>query len=76
MMTDEFKSQTGMSTGRYAELMNEQSARINADERLAGWHFCRDFDGLLVGPGMPELESCRCMINRELYSSGKAKGSQ
>lgn len=23
-----------------------------------GWHYCSDWDGLLVGPGTPEAESC------------------
>lgn len=64
--TDEFRSLTGMSQGRYEELMDDQSARINNHERQSGWHFCRDWDGLLVGPGMIEMESCGCMINHEL----------
>jgi hypothetical protein len=23
-----------------------------------GWHWCSDWDGLLVGPGMDEMDSC------------------
>lgn len=30
-------------------------------EIAAGWHFCNEFDGLLVGPGMGELTVCHCL---------------
>lgn len=26
-----------------------------------GWHFCWEYDGLLVGPGCPELMECECL---------------
>lgn len=25
-----------------------------------GWHYCSDWDGLLIGPGMPEMACCTC----------------
>jgi hypothetical protein len=33
---------------------------LTAEEFRQGWHWCGDFDGLLVGPGMGELASCTC----------------
>jgi hypothetical protein len=33
---------------------------LTPEEIALGWHFCRDWDGLLVGPGTPELDSCHC----------------
>lgn len=25
-----------------------------------GWHYCHDWDGLLIGPGWPEMACCTC----------------
>ena len=33
---------------------------LTEEEMAAGWHYCYEFDGLLVGPGMGELECFRC----------------
>ena len=33
---------------------------LTKEEMAAGWHYCYEFDGLLIGPGMDELEYCRC----------------
>ena len=33
---------------------------LTEEEIAAGWHYCYEFDGLLVGPGMDELECCQC----------------
>ena len=31
------------------------------DEEISqGWHFCPDFDSLLIGPGEPEFDFCQC----------------
>jgi len=43
-------------------------AGLTADELAEGWHFCYDWDELLVGPPMPEYDGCGCSRN-------KAKGS-
>jgi len=45
---------------RWIELMTNHQSRLTPEEVAAGWHFCFDWDGLLVGPGMPEIEACRC----------------
>ena len=49
-----------MNHERWIELMNDQLARLSAADMDAGWHWCYEWDGLLVGPGMEELEACCC----------------
>ena len=51
---------------RYAELMNNEKAKLSKKERELGWHFCTDWDGLLVGPGMEEEEHCLCGLRDSL----------
>lgn len=51
-----------MTPERYNELMNPvRDVPLSEDEFILGWHFCNEFDGLLVGPGMHELQACRCL---------------
>lgn len=45
---------------RYALLMRDDNEQLTAREIAAGWHFCHEFDGLLVGPGMMEMTVCDC----------------
>lgn len=52
-----------LSNARYAELMDSPSLTLADDEKAAGWHFCPDWDGLLVGPSMLEWEGCNCDIH-------------
>lgn len=47
-----------MTDERWKHLMNDDKARLTPEERAEGWHFCHEFDGLLVGPGMRETEFC------------------
>ena len=35
---------------------------LRPEEMEAGWHWCHDWDGLLVGPGMHEAIFCNCNI--------------
>lgn len=49
-----------MTDYRYNLLM-EGPALLTEQELAAGWHFCAEFDGLLVGPGMGELRLCCCL---------------
>ncbi len=52
-----------MTDERWRELMNDESKKLTPEELAEGWHFCWDWDGLLVGPGMDELEMCHCIEN-------------
>lgn len=46
-----------MTPGRY-RVVDELGAGLTSEESAAGWHFCPDWDQMLVGPGMPEYEVC------------------
>lgn len=49
-----------MNDERWKELMDASEPVLTPAEIIAGWHFCWDWDGLLVGPGMMEKEFCTC----------------
>lgn len=49
-----------MNPGRYKLLDNTEGAKLTQAEIAEGWHFCSDWDFMLIGPGFPELESCLC----------------
>jgi hypothetical protein len=54
-----------MNNQRYNELMDwhcmaTEPLLLTEEEIAEGWHFCYDWDYLLVGPGMSELEACGC----------------
>jgi len=45
--------------------MADESMQLSPDEIEAGWHFCPEWDGLLIGPTMSEMDECVCAgINR------------
>jgi len=45
-------------------------AKLTLFELRQGWHFCGEFDGLLVGPKMHELNFCKCLDkNHEVYKA-------
>jgi hypothetical protein len=49
-----------MNNERYWFLMNNDNENLTQDEISQGWHFCMCWDGLLIGPGMEEVEHCYC----------------
>lgn len=50
-----------MEHERWVRLMESQTLELTPDEIAIGWHFCGDWDGLLVGPDMPmEQDCCTC----------------
>jgi len=50
-----------MSNARYDELW-DSDLPLTQEEKDAGYHFCFDWDGLLVGPGTMEWDGCTCGI--------------
>jgi hypothetical protein len=50
-----------MDYPRWRALMEDWDLKLSVDEIAVGWHFCWDWDGLLVGPTMPEKFSCNCI---------------
>ena len=53
-----------MNRDRYVELDNGKG-ELTLAEVAQGWHFCDEWDGLLVGPGMAEMECCGCFEGPE-----------
>lgn len=54
-----------MTPERYNELMdalfnNDNEVELTEAELAQGWHWCYDFDGLLVGPDTGEAQYCTC----------------
>jgi len=47
-----------MTRERYDLLMKDDTVPLSDAELKDGWHFCYEFDGLLVGPGMGEASCC------------------
>ena len=63
----------GMSLDRWTHLM-ENDIQLSPDELAAGWHWCPDWDDLLVGPGMGELDHCTCTGAHIEAARHRAKG--
>lgn len=49
-----------MNIDRYEALSRNDELKLTPEEIAEGWHFCDEFDGLLVGPQMGELAACLC----------------
>lgn len=54
-----------MKQGRYTDLMAGLATLTDA-ERRDGWHFCCEWDGLLIHPTHPEFEACDCTLELDL----------
>lgn len=57
-----------MEIGRWIRLMEDEQLELTEEELEAGYHWCMEWDGLLVGPDMPEWgeDSLRCRCGRRL----------
>lgn len=49
-----------MSKSRWSDLFSGASDEFTPDERASGWHFCPEWDGAPIGPGMRESTACYC----------------
>lgn len=57
-----------MNHARWLKLMNttwhkpitDDMENLTQEEIDQGWHFCPDWDDLLIGPGMEEIKFCEC----------------
>jgi hypothetical protein len=62
-----------MESERWNAVMNwsgqADEMRLTPAEMDAGWHFCYDWDELLVGPGMMELSCCHCEFDEPARSN-------
>lgn len=48
-----------MTDERWTTAMASQ-LRLTLFEMRNGWHYCWEWDGMLVGPGMMEYSCCMC----------------
>jgi hypothetical protein len=54
-----------MTNERYSELLlSPEDGTLSAEEIAAGWHWCFEFDGMLVGPDMWGVAECECERTR------------
>ena len=53
-----------MTPERYHELETDPKAKLTKEECKEGWHYCSDWDGMLVGP---DGEDC---IHKEIRRRG------
>lgn len=53
-----------MTPERYS-LIDGGWIKLTQEELREGWHFCHEWDQMLVGPAMPEWESCLCFKAHE-----------
>ena len=52
---------SSMSNERYDELMKSDSElKLTQEEINKGYHFCVEWDGLLIGHEMMEFDFCSC----------------
>jgi hypothetical protein len=52
-----------MTKERWKQLFESMSEKPTPEENAMGWHFCDDYDGLLVGPPMSEWHTCNCITD-------------
>lgn len=44
----------------------EHAGEVDAEHSAKGWHFCWDWDFLVVGPGTPEWDGCNCGVKERV----------
>jgi len=49
-----------MNNRRWHAITTIQTVKLTEREIQEGWHFCPEWDGLLIGPGMEEYKACLC----------------
>lgn len=54
-----------MINERYTLLQDSDSEPFTPEEIAAGWHFCPDWDFLLLNPSMDESHSCGCFTDQQ-----------
>lgn len=53
-------STDNMTQERYNYLSKKMDAKLTEDEYKAGYHFCYDWDLMLIHESWPEHECCSC----------------
>jgi len=50
------------------KMQNTIKSSLSKEEIKNGWHFCPDWDNILIGPGMTEMNYCICDINKSFHN--------
>jgi hypothetical protein len=50
----------GMNADRWLELETNPDAKLTKEEVAEGWHFCPDWDFMLIHQHQPEYDACLC----------------
>lgn len=53
-----------MEKTRYEDLQYGDEV-LSPEELQEGWHFCNEWDFMLVGPGMKEMDFCICDLPKK-----------
>ena len=59
---------SGMNADRFDFLMRYETARLTEEEIQDGWHFCQEYDGLLMKVG-----TMGCICDLRANDMGEAK---
>lgn len=46
---------------------NSDCDALTTEEISQGWHYCYCWGGMLIGPGSPEMDSCKCRVNKKIH---------
>ena len=46
---------------------------LTPEEISVGWHYCRNWEWALIGPGDPKMDSCNCKVNKSIHEQIKKK---
>lgn len=58
-------------------LFLESTGNVLTEEEISeGWHYCYDWDDMLIGPIMPEWDACICDIKKRIEDKIKLKDSR
>ena len=41
---------------------------LTPEEISVGWHYCRNWEWLLIGPGNPKMNNCKCKIDKRAHN--------
>lgn len=51
-----------MTAERLQQLLHDQTDQLTPDEVESGWHFCPEWDDMIIGPDCNELVFCTCNL--------------
>jgi hypothetical protein len=50
---------------------NSDYDALTPEEISQGWHHCYSWGGMLIGPGLYEMNSCECKVNKLIHNQIK-----